>query len=75
MTSTTIYTSENRTPFTYYIKWSKYNISYYGCRYSKNCNPTDSLPPEGFLKGRIPNKYGNKNFGNDMLHYHIKDIS
>ena len=41
MTSTTIYTSEHRTPFTYYIKWSKYNISYYGCRYSKNCNPTD----------------------------------
>lgn len=38
----TIYqhTCVDRTPFTYYLKWSKTGISYYGCRYGINCHPT-----------------------------------
>lgn len=35
------YTAGDRTPFTYYIKWSSLGISYYGCRYSKGCRPED----------------------------------
>lgn len=28
--------------------------------------PTDQIPPDGFVRGRIPGKYGNKSFGFDM---------
>lgn len=28
-------------PYTYLIGWSKYNIWYYGLRFSKNCNPSE----------------------------------
>ena len=37
----TTYPATDRTPFTYYIKWSKHNIAYYGCRWSRGCLPTD----------------------------------
>ena len=30
-----------RNCYTYRIKWSKNNISYYGVRYAKNCHPND----------------------------------
>lgn len=35
------HTAGDRTPFTYLIGWSKYNIWYYGSKYSKNCKPQD----------------------------------
>lgn len=35
------HTSDDRIPFTYLIGWSKYNIWYYGAKYSKNCKPQD----------------------------------
>ena len=42
MTNKTIYhTAYDRTPFAYRIKWSKFNISYIGIRYAKNCTPSD----------------------------------
>jgi hypothetical protein len=28
-------------PYTYLLKWTQLNISYYGVRYSKSCNPND----------------------------------
>jgi len=28
-------------PYTYFIKWSTLQVSYYGCRYARNCDPTD----------------------------------
>lgn len=41
MTSKDIYTSlEGRTPYTYYIKWKAFGISYYGSSYSKKCHPS-----------------------------------
>lgn len=35
------HTTKDRTPYTYVIKWSSHNVSYYGVRYRKNCHPKD----------------------------------
>lgn len=32
-------------PYTYLLKWTEYNVSYYGVRYSKNCHPNDLWNP------------------------------
>lgn len=37
----TIYTAQDRTPYTYLIGWSELDMWYYGVRYSKYCHPTD----------------------------------
>lgn len=37
----TQHTAIDRTPYTYLIGWSKFNIWYYGVRVAKNCHPTD----------------------------------
>lgn len=36
----TIY-SNNYTPYTYFIEWSKTKMKYYGVRFAQNCNPDD----------------------------------
>lgn len=41
MTSSTIYTATDRTPYTYLIGWTDYNKWYYGVRYGIHCNPSD----------------------------------
>lgn len=38
--STTNYTCQDRTPFTYFIQWSESGICYYGVKHSKNCLPS-----------------------------------
>ena len=37
----TPHTALDRTPYTYLIGWSKFDIWYYGVRFSKNCHPSD----------------------------------
>ena len=37
----THHTSIDRTPYTYLIGWSRFDIWYYGVRFSKNCHPSD----------------------------------
>lgn len=32
-------------PYTYLIRWTKLNISYYGVRYAQDCNPSDLWNP------------------------------
>lgn len=42
MSSNHIYhTCNDRSPYTYYIKWTKFNKSYYGRRTAKGCHPSD----------------------------------
>jgi hypothetical protein len=41
MSSNTIYTAEDRTPYTYLIGWTVHNKWYYGRRTAKNCDPSD----------------------------------
>lgn len=36
----TIYSAQDRTPYTYLIGWSRFNLWYYGVRYSKKCHPS-----------------------------------
>ena len=40
MTSKDIYTAKGRTPYTYYIKWKAFGISYFGSSYGKKCHPS-----------------------------------
>ncbi len=35
------YTQNDRTPYTYLIGWSNYNVWYYGSRYGRRCHPSD----------------------------------
>lgn len=32
-------------PYTYLIRWTKLNISYYGVRYAQDCDPSDLWNP------------------------------
>lgn len=41
MTSETIYTTADRTPYTYLVKCIPEGTIYYGVRYAKYCNPND----------------------------------
>ena len=41
MTSTSIYTSIDRTPYTYFIRWNDLDINYYGRRTAKGCHPEE----------------------------------
>lgn len=37
----TIYTSINRTPYTYFIRWNELDLNYYGRRTAKGCQPEE----------------------------------
>lgn len=41
MSSNITYTTNDRTPYTYFIRWEKLNLNYYGRRTAKNCHPTE----------------------------------
>ena len=41
MLSTNTYTAQNRTPYTYFIRWNELNLNYYGRRTAKNCHPEE----------------------------------
>lgn len=41
MLSNNTYTATDRTPYTYFIRWNKLNLNYYGRRTAKNCHPND----------------------------------
>ena len=43
MSSKTIYThtAQDRTPYTYFIRWNDLDLNYYGRRTAKNCHPED----------------------------------
>jgi len=41
MSSKNIYTCGDRTPYTYLIGWTKFNLWYYGKRTKKGCHPSD----------------------------------
>lgn len=41
MTSTNTYTSLDRTPYTYFIRWNELNLNYYGRRTAKGCHPEE----------------------------------
>lgn len=36
-----IYTLQDRTPYTYFIRWNKLNLNYYGRRTAKGCHPEE----------------------------------
>ena len=37
----TIYTVNDRTPYTYFIRWNDLNLNYYGRRTAKGCHPEE----------------------------------
>jgi hypothetical protein len=37
----TIYTSKDRTPYTYFISWNDLNLNYYGRRTANRCSPEE----------------------------------
>lgn len=41
MSSKTIYTSQDRTPYTYFIRWNDLDLNYYGRRTAKKCQPEE----------------------------------
>ena len=41
MSSKSIYTATDRTPYTYLIGWSEFKIYYYGVRFAKGCRPNE----------------------------------
>lgn len=41
MSSKSIYTSTDRTPYTYLIRWNELNLNYYGRRTAKGCHPEE----------------------------------
>ena len=41
MPSTNTYTMQDRTPYTYFIRWNDLNLNYYGRRTAKGCHPNE----------------------------------
>lgn len=41
MPSTNTYTAQDRTPYTYFIRWNDLNLNYYGRRTAKGCRPEE----------------------------------
>lgn len=41
MSSTNTYTAQDRTPYTYLIRWNELNLNYYGRRTAKGCHPEE----------------------------------
>lgn len=41
MSSTYIYTAQDRTPYTYFIRWNDLDLNYYGRRTAKGCHPEE----------------------------------
>ena len=41
MSSNNTYTAQDRTPYTYFIRWNDLNLNYYGRRTAKGCHPEE----------------------------------
>lgn len=41
MSSTNTYTAQDRTPYTYFIRWDELDLNYYGRRTAKGCQPEE----------------------------------
>src|SRR5574343_95379 len=60
------FTSQNNTPFTYLIGWSKTNMFYYGVRWSKSCLPSDIMNTY-FTSSKIVQEYISENNYPDII--------